>query len=91
MPTTRAQENRAIRQEELRAKLSAGGHLQHAIESIRKMDEAEDDFSVRKNKAVFDSHMKLVTKYLPDLKATEVTGEGGGALEISEIIRKIIK
>jgi len=29
---TRAQQTRAIRQEELRAKLAAGGHLQHAIQ-----------------------------------------------------------
>jgi hypothetical protein len=77
---TRAQQNRAIRQEELRAKLSAGGHIQHAIDSIKEMSEAEDQLHLSKYKAIFDSHMKLVNKYLPELKATELTGQDGEKL-----------
>ena len=88
---TRAQQNRAIRQEELRDKLAAGGHLQHAIDSIEKLNDAVDDFQVRKHKAVFDAHCKLLSKYLPDLKATEITGDAGGPLDIGEIIFKSVK
>lgn len=89
-PVTRADKNRAIRQEELRKKLSAGGHLQHAIDSIGKIEKASDSFELSKHKAVFDAQMKLASKYLPDLKAIEHSGVDGEDLPtkvVFEVVR----
>lgn len=87
MAKTQAQKNRAIRQEELRAKLSAQGHLQHVVENIskiNKLDETSEHFKngLDKLKASTDYNLKLVNKYLPDLKNTEITGDGGSSLTI---------
>ena len=76
---------RAIRQEELREKLAAGGHLQQVIKNIQEINNLEVSDKTFKNsldklRASTDYQLKLVTKYLPDLKSTELTGEGGGAL-----------
>lgn len=76
--------NRAIRQEELRLKLQAGGHLQHVIENVKKLQDLNidmDNVAVRRLDVANNAHLKLIGKYLPDLKSTELTGEGGGALE----------
>jgi hypothetical protein len=35
-----------------------------------------------------EARIKLLGKYLPDLKATEMTGEGGGDLFVSLIKRR---
>jgi hypothetical protein len=76
---------RSIRQEELRNKLAAGGHLQQVIKNIDKInnlnvDEKTFKNSLEKLRATTDYQLKLINKYLPDLKSTELTGEGGGAL-----------
>jgi len=77
---TRADKNRAIRQEELRKQLSAQGHHQHVVELSKKIEEADTSLEVQKYKASADIQLKLMGKYLPDLKATEHTGEGGDPL-----------
>lgn len=40
---TRANANRAIRQEELRAKLSAGKHLDHVIDNAEKIQDLTNE------------------------------------------------
>lgn len=86
MAKTRAQKTRAIRQEELRAKLEAGGHLQYAVENIKKIEELEpsDSFNqlLTKYKTAAELRLRMVNKYLPDLKSSEITGEGGGSITI---------
>lgn len=83
---TRAQQNRAIRQEELREKLAAGGHIQYALETLEKIDNATDDFEVKKHKASFDCRMKLINKYLPELKATELSTDGDNPLIVTQMV-----
>lgn len=75
--TTRAQRNRQIRQEALREQLATGGHIQYAIDLADKLNDAADSFEVQKYKAAFDARMKLVGKYLPDMKSTEISTEEG--------------
>ena len=87
MAETRAQLNRKVRQEALREQLSAQGHVQHVIDNIHRieeLDEGEDTFknSLDKLKVANEQRLKLINKYLPDLKATEVSGEGGESLTI---------
>jgi len=89
--TSRANENRAIRQEELRKKLAAGGHVQHVIEISNKLSDLTDVLEatdIQRLKASADIQLKLITKYLPDLKSTELTGADGSDL-IPEAIRII--
>jgi hypothetical protein len=82
MAKTRAQENRAIRQEALREQLSNQGHVQHVIDCLNKMDVPELPASeVNRLKVKAELHLKLVDKYLPGLKAMELTGPGGEEIE----------
>ena len=80
---------RANRQEDLRAKLSEGAHLQHAIESIVKIEKLQpsDTFNQehQKYKTAAELRMRLVNKYLPDLKNVELANDGGGELVIKVI------
>jgi len=85
---TRAQQNRAIRQEALREQLSAKGLLQQVIEIAEKLSDLDkelDPLKVQRLKASADLKIKLVAKYLPDLKSTELTGADGGPLEVGLI------
>jgi len=82
MAATNAAKNRAIRQEALRKQLSAQGHVQHVIDIAGKLSDLEgvdmDSIQVQRLKAAADIKKGLISKYLPDLKSTELTGEGGG-------------
>jgi len=104
MAKTRAQENRAIRQEALREQLSNQKLVEHVVELAKKMEQLtvrdadhiakkmEDieglavstqvallsesvDFDLKKFKAAADINIKLIAKYLPDLRSTEFTGD----------------
>jgi len=71
---------KGIRQSELRDKLRAGGHLQQVVLNIGKIDKLKVTSKTFKNsleklKATTDYQLKLVNKYLPDLRSTELTGD----------------
>lgn len=80
MAKTRAQQNREIRQEELRKQLAEQCRVQHVLDTIKKieeLDEESESFSnaLSKLKAANDQRLKLISKYLPDLKQQEITME----------------
>ena len=80
MAATSAHKNRAIRQEALREQLASQGHVQHVVDIAQKLvnlDNDLDQVKVQRLKAAADIKLKLIAKYIPDLKAMEVTGEGG--------------
>lgn len=86
MAKTRAQINRGIRQEALREQLCQQGHVQHVVDLTNKLadlDSALDNNEVNRLKIVIDTKLKLMNKYIPDLKSTEITGEGGDQLVIT--------
>ena len=88
MAKTRAQQNRAIRQEALREWLSEKCTAQHLVENLEKIEEldpsAETFFNdLNKLKVANEQRLKILNTYLPDLKSTELTGEGGGEVEAS--------
>lgn len=67
--------NRAIRQEALREQLSSQKHIEHVVDCINKMQDESQDIDpayVTRLKIAIDSRLKLVNKYLPDLKAMEL-------------------
>jgi len=84
MATTRAHLNRAIRQEALREQLSNQGHLQQVIENIKEIEKPDVDkdrvMALDKANA---TRMKLINKYLPDLKLVdaEISGPDGGPIQ----------
>jgi hypothetical protein len=72
---SRAAENKRIRQEALREQLANKGLVQHVLENTKKMqklDEEMDSLQLQRLKAANESQLKLINKYLPDLKATEI-------------------
>lgn len=72
MPRTRAQENRAIRQEALRDQLANQGHVQHVVDIAEKLNEPKlESKDVQRLKAKADIHLALIKKYIPDMKAVE--------------------
>ena len=87
MAKTRAQQNRAIRQEALREQLAKQKHLEYVVENLKKMEELDgsserDSFTLNKLKIANEQRMKLLNKYLPDLKNVELANDGGGELTI---------
>lgn len=80
----RANQNRKIRQDALREQLAEQCRIQHIIDNIEKIEDLENDMdslTVQRLKAANESRLKLLSKYLPDLKATEITGEGGDPIK----------
>lgn len=72
---TKAQRNKAIRQEALREQLASQGHVQHVVEIIEKLQDVatpiDRDEVARLSKAA-DLRLRLIAKYVPDLKAVEI-------------------
>ena len=86
MKKSRAIENRAIRQEALRDQLASQGHVQHAVDLIEKFKDSDTKLEsdmIQRYRIALDGHLALIKKYLPDLKAMELTGEGGGDINIT--------
>jgi len=87
MAKTRAQENRAIRQEALREQLSKQKHMEHVVDSIRKVEELKDDdlssLELQRYKLIIDTRLSLMKKYLPDVKQVELVGEAGAPIEVA--------
>ena len=83
MAKTRAQENRAIRQEALREQLASQGHLQHVYDIANELSKPETEpKDVQRLKVKADIHMKLVDKYLPSLKGVELSTDPENPLDL---------
>lgn len=90
MAKTVQQRQRQIRQDELREYLSKNCTAKHIIESIRKIDDLDTESEsfpnhLKKLQVANEQRIKLLSKYLPDLKAVEMEGslEHSGKLEIT--------
>ena len=84
--TTAKHRNRRIRQEALREQLQQQGHLQHVVDILGNIqnDDSMDNEKLSRLKVVIDTKMKLLNKYLPDLKSTEITGDAENPISISQ-------
>ena len=77
-------ENRAIRQEALREQLSKQKHIEQVVDIATKLGDVDNELDpASRLKAAADLRLKLISKYLGDVKAVEVSGEGGEALTIN--------
>lgn len=72
---SRANENKRIRQEALREQLANQGHVQHVndiAEKLRDLHTQLEPNDVTRLKAAADIKLKLINKYLPDVKMQEI-------------------
>ena len=86
MGTTAANKNRAIRQEALREQLSSQGHVQHVVEMLNEIKDLQRDLDANdlaRYKVAIDTKLKLIGKYLPDLKSVEHTGDEDAPIAIA--------
>jgi len=86
MGTTAANKNRAIRQEALREQLSSQGHVQHVVEMLNEIKDLQRDLDsndLARYKVAIDTKLKLIGKYLPDLKSVEHTGDEDAPIAIA--------
>ena len=74
---TAAAKNKRIRQESLRELLAEQCRVQHIIENIKKMENEGGRMEAQELQALkyaTDTRVKVMGKYLPDLKAIEIEG-----------------
>ena len=95
MATTRANENRRIRQDALREQLSAKGLTQQVIESAEKLADLTkplEAIDVQRLTSANTARLALVKKYLPDLKQTdiELSGPDGDTLNVDFVVEFIV-
>ncbi len=69
--------------------LEAGGHVQHVLDLCTKIEQNPEG-PINALKVVIDTKLKLINKFLPDMKSVEVTGEDGEELVPREIRIKFI-
>lgn len=82
----RAAKNRAIRHEALREQIKADQLIRQTLVRINKLDAGgNDSATVAAIKAANDASLRLLGKVLPDLKAVEVSGEGGGPVGVTYV------
>ena len=85
MGATAAHKNRALRQKALREQLEAQGHVQHVNDIANKLanlTEVLESSDIQRLKSAGDLKLKLISKYLPDMKAVEHSGPDGESLTI---------
>jgi len=85
MGMTRAQMNKSVRQKALREQLEGQGHVQHVVEILNKISDLDsnlDSMELQRLKVVVDTKLKLITKYLPDLKSVEHSGDEDNPLQV---------
>lgn len=83
MGKTRAQLNRAVRQEALRDQLESQGHVQYVVENIQKIEYLSSNLEEEPNardriaalKVASELRLKLIDKYIPALKSVELEGD----------------
>jgi hypothetical protein len=78
---SRAETNRAIRQDGLRETLAAKGLIQHVLENCNKIEDLENQLEtadIQRLKIASELKLKLINKYLPDVRevAIEATVNG---------------
>ena len=79
MGTTAANKNRRIRQEALREQLAQGGHVQHVVEmanNIANLDKELEPAQIQRLKTASEIKLKLINKYIPDLKQEDIDHSG---------------
>ena len=72
--------NRRLRQEALREQLAQQKHIEHVISILGEVNDLNvemDSLILQRKKMVVENKLKLINKYLPDLKSVELVDEDG--------------
>ena len=90
MARSQGETNRKARQENLREWFSKKCSAQHLVDNIKKIENLEPDSDtfvndLAKYRVANEQRLKILSKYLPDLKSTEFTGEAGESLTIKVV------
>jgi hypothetical protein len=83
---TKTQLNRQMRQEGLRDFLSKQKLIEKVIDISDKLIDPEEEYDaldIQRMRTAAELKLKLASKFLPDLKSTELTGPEGGDLVIA--------
>ena len=83
MGATVKSKQRDVRRDELRRYISEQGKVHYIFDTIGKLEDLTNPLEpveVQRLGKAIDSRLKLLNKYLPDVKAVEVTGENGGPM-----------
>ena len=86
MAKTKAQLNRQMRQEGLRDFLAQQKLIEKVIDISNKLIDPEEEYDaldIQRMRTAAELNLKLTSKFLPDLKSTELTGPDGGDLVIA--------
>ena len=78
--------NKEIRQKALREFLSKQKLVEKVIDIARELNDEVNEYDtgmITRKRAAADINCKLINKYLPDLKSTEITGDPDNPLEHS--------
>lgn len=81
-----ADRNRKIRQEALREQLSNQKLVEQVVDIAKKIGDLSQEFEkdkIDRLKIAADLNMKLVAKYLPDLKQTELIGDPDQPIQVN--------
>jgi len=81
---SRAEANKAIRQDALREQLANGKHVEHVIDMANKiadLDNALESSDIHRLKTASDIKLKLINKYLSDTKQVELQAELTGSVD----------
>ena len=94
MAATNAAKQRKMRQDSLREMLSKKCSVEQVLKNIKKMEEqgiSMESVELQALRAATDTRLKLINKYMPDLKQTdiELTGENGGPIQTDSIFEFI--
>ena len=93
MAATNAAKQRTMRQDALREMLSKKCTVEQLIKNVKKFEEqgaSMEPNELQALKYATDTRLKLISKYLPDLKQVEMSGDLGLDMRVTEIQRKII-
>ena len=91
MAATRAAKNKSIREEAMRDQLRQKGLHTQVIEISEKLYEQYESLEsshIQALKASAELKLKLINKYMPDVKSVEMTGENGDKLFPDAIVIK---
>ena len=89
MAATHAEHQRNMRKDALREMLSKQKHVEQASDIATEFKKPIDRETQDRLKTKFDMHMKLVNKYLPDLKQSEVSLSGDGENPLALLIKEL--
>lgn len=89
-----ARRRRAERQDVMREYLAERGKLDYVLDNLEKIERQGAEMlpqELQALKIANEQRIRLLNKYLPDLKAMEISGDEDAPLTITKIERVIVK